>query len=415
MKFVFEQKLDQELLLSEKKRTIILIAIFSMASIFRLADVFLFKMDKEFAFVTSFSTVWLFPMAIVLFEIGSLLYINRRIRTKKKGLPLAGQFINTAFEICLPSLIILYVAKQFPGHDVMKSPAVLIYFLFIILSTLRLNFLLSFFCGLLSSLSYISFSLLLKNHFTSYDATRAVIILFAGIASGLVAMQIRIGISNSLKETERRRKVENIFGQQLSAEVAGKMIENDGQIETKRMQVAIMFIDIRNFTNFASGRKPEEIVKYQNDFFRIVINTVSKFHGVIHQFLGDGCMVTFGAPINLKNPAQHAVEAGVNLLAAIERAIKAGELQPTRIGMGIHTGEVVTGNIGTEERQQYSITGNVVILASRIEQLNKQFGSQLLVSEEVVHSIEQTNKETNFLGTVALKGWHKPISIYKLA
>lgn len=414
MEFVFQQKLDQELLRSEKRRMIILISLFSVAVLFRILDMFVFKMEQEVNGFQSFSTVWLFPLAVVLFELMSLFYINARIKSKKGGIPLFGQYLNTAFEICLPSFIILYVARQFPQYDVMQSPAILIYFIFIILSTLRLNFGLSVFCGILSSLSFIAFSIILKEHFNSSDGTRALLMLFAGIASGLVARQIRSGINNSLQETEKRRKVENIFGQQLSVEVAEKMLKNDGKIESKRTKVAIMFIDIRNFTNFAAGRKPEEIVQYQNAFFKIVINTVGKYNGVIHQFLGDGCMVTFGAPVDLHNPSKNAVNAGIALLNAIEEAIHRGELPATRIGMGIHTGEVVTGNIGTAERQQYSITGNVVILASRIEQLNKQFGSQLLVSEEVVKLITPTLPKS-FLGAVALKGWHKPVSIYKLA
>ncbi len=133
-------------------------------------------------------------------------------------------------------------------------------------------------------------------------------------------------------------------------------------------------------------------------------------------FLGDGCMVTFGAPVKLDNPAKHAVAAAIMLLQELNRLVEDGGLPATRIGIGIHTGEAVTGNIGTSQRRQYSITGSVVILASRIEQLNKQFGSQLLVSEEVIQSIDahDTAEATSF-GYIALKGWHKPVGVYKLA
>jgi adenylate cyclase len=235
----------------------------------------------------------------------------------------------------------------------------------------------------------------------------------SGIAAGLVARQIRKGIDNSLQEAQRRLRVENLFGQQLSPEIAHKMLQEDGKIESRRMRVAIMFIDIRNFTKFAAGKKPEEIVQYQNAFFSIVINAVSRHHGIVNQFLGDGCMVTFGAPIDLTNPSQHAVDASMTLLKELDAAMEMGDIPITKIGIGIHTGEVVTGNIGTSHRQQYSITGSVVILASRIEQLNKQFDSQLLVSEEVAHSIQGIGFE--HYGSVDLKGWHKPITIYKVA
>ena len=415
MKFTFQHQLNIELLLSERRRTLILISIFTMAIIYRVIDVYFIGNQEENIRLNSFQTIWLFPASILAFEFLCLLYITRRLKTNRKKMPLFMQYVNTALEICLPSVILLVFAKQYPSYNVLQSPAVYIYFIFIILSTLRLNFILSLFCGLLASSSYVFLSLYLYDHFDSSDGTRAFIILFCGIASGLVARQIRAGINNSLQEAEKRQKVENIFGQQLSTEVAEKMLENDGNIESKRMDVAIMFIDIRNFSAFASNKRPEEIVKYQNEFFTIVINTVSQFNGIVHQFLGDGCMVTFGAPVPLQNPSQNAVNASLKLINVIDKAIRNGELIHTKVGIGIHTGEVVTGNIGPSHRQQYSITGSVVIIASRIEQLNKQYGSQLLVSETVIDLISPLHSSANCFGQVALKGWHKPISVYQLA
>ncbi|HTI92320.1 MAG TPA: adenylate/guanylate cyclase domain-containing protein [Puia sp.] len=180
------------------------------------------------------------------------------------------------------------------------------------------------------------------------------------------------------------------------------------------MNVAIMFIDIRGFTRFAVNRRPEEIAQYQNDFFRIVINSVMQYNGIVHQFLGDGCMVTFGATVELENPSRNAVLASERLLKALDEARDKGELRETRIGIGIHSGEVVTGNVGTAGYQQNSISGSVVILAARIEQMNKEFDSQLLVSEEVARSSGRLADATS-LGAVSLKGWHKPVSIFKLA
>lgn len=415
MKLTFQHQLNIELLLSERRRTLILISIFSIAIIYRLVDMYLFSRYNENLQPNDLRTVWLFPITILAFELFCLLYITRRLRTNKKKVPLLMQYANTAFEIFLPSVILLYFAREYPGYNVLQSPAVFIYFIFIILSTLRLNFALSCFCGLLACSSYIFLSLFLYDHLDSTDGTRAFIILFCGIASGLVAKQIHAGINNSLREAERRQKVENIFGQQISAEVAGRMLENDGKIESRRIHAAIMFIDVRNFSAFAAGKHPEEIVKYQNEFFSIVINTVGKFNGVVHQFLGDGCMVSFGAPLSLNNPSQNAVSAAMVLLAALEKATQHGHLIQTKVGIGIHSGEVVTGNIGTMERQQYSITGGPVIIASRIEQLNKQYASQVLVSEDVIACIDNESHPAICLGQVALKGWHKPISVYQLA
>lgn len=415
MKAVFQNKFEHELLISERRRIIILIIIFAAAIALRLINRFLLQEDEDIVRIESFSTVWLFPLTILMFESLSLFYINGRIKAKRNRNPLPLQFINAGFEICLPSLIIFYVAKEYPFYNVLQSPAVFVYFIFIILSTLRLNFSLSVFCGALASLSYAAFSIFLYDRFKTNDAAPAIILLMSGVAAGLVAKQIKQGINNSLQETEKRHRVENLFGQQISAAVAEKMLENNGRFESKRMQVAVMFIDIRNFTHFATGKSPEEIVQYQNTFLSIVIDTVTKHDGIVNQILGDGCMVTFGAPISLHNPSQKAVNAAIDVLAQLETAIQKEMIRPTRIGIGIHTGEAVTGNIGTATRQQYSITGSVVIMASRIEQLNKEFHSQILISEAVYDSIGSIDAPVELYRDIPLKGFEKNVSLYKVA
>ncbi|MFT3912124.1 MAG: adenylate/guanylate cyclase domain-containing protein [Ferruginibacter sp.] len=414
MTLTFQQLLDVELLRSEKRRTIIIITIFLFALCYRVFEMHFFSNDEESLRIQSFATVWLFPLAVIMFEFFYLLHINRRIKMKKGKMPIYRQYINTVIEISLPGLVMLAVARQYPGYDVLKSPAAFIYFLFIILSTLRLNFSLSLFSGLLAAASYYVISFFVYNHFGSMDAARAFIFLLSGIAAGLVAKQIRSGINNSVLEAEKSQRVVNLFGQQISKEVADKMLEQDGKIESKRMNVAVMFIDIRDFTKFAAGKNPEEIVQYQNAFFTLVVDAVSKHGGIVNQFLGDGCMTTFGAPLVSENPSQQAVNAALELIQQLEIARQHNKIIPTRIGVGIHTGEAITGNIGNADRQQYSITGSVVIMASRIEQLNKQFHSQVLVSEEVIRCIENTKTVEKYNG-IELKGFDQPISIYKVA
>src|SRR5689334_22683984 len=170
MQATFKQQLDKELLFSERRRIIILIVIFSAAIAVRLINSIFLKPDEETLRLESFSTVWLFPVVIILFELISLVQINKRIRSRKKALKAWLQYANAGFEICLPSAIILYVAKEYTSYNVLQSPAVFIYFIFIILSTLRLNPALSVFCGLLAAFSCAGFSLGLYGHFNSNDA-----------------------------------------------------------------------------------------------------------------------------------------------------------------------------------------------------------------------------------------------------
>ncbi|NJO25363.1 MAG: adenylate/guanylate cyclase domain-containing protein [Bacteroidia bacterium] len=125
-------------------------------------------------------------------------------------------------------------------------------------------------------------------------------------------------------------------------------------------------------------------------------------------------MVTFGAPQPLDNPSDAAVKSAYELKEAIGQKVKEGILPPTTIGIGMHAGEAVTGNIGNEQRQQYSITGSVVILASRIEQLNKEFATQILASKEVINNVVFTGNKPRLLGAFRLKGWDQMVDVYEL-
>jgi adenylate cyclase len=176
-----------------------------------------------------------------------------------------------------------------------------------------------------------------------------------------------------------------------------------------------MFLDIRNFTPTVEKKSPEEIVEYLNTVFGFMIEIVNKYNGIINQFVGDGFMATFGAPVSKGNDCQYAVDASFEILKRLEDESVEENIIPTRVGIGIHTGNAVTGNVGSALRKQYSITGNVVILASRIEQLNKQFNSQLLISKEVLDNIFIKGKSVAPLGSLPIKGREQAVEIYKLA
>jgi len=428
MKNVFHKKFEEEFLVSEKLRTTILACIFLVATIGAAVLTFFFSNDgSEELQRSSILRIFFFQLSLLIFEILALLYIIRRIRKGILTIPVAGQYLNVAIEMIAPAVILFLLSKQYqlPGK-VLHSPLVNVYFIFIILSTLRLNFRISLFAGLLAATGFMILSFYLigvtermsnggsfRNEYIMAVA-KSVGLMVSGVGAAFVARQIRLGINRSLVVAEEANKVVNLFGQQISKEIVDEMLQNEGTVKSKMMNVCVMFIDIRNFTKFVLDKSPVEIVKYQNAFFSIVVNAVSKHHGIVNQFLGDGCMVTFGAPAPLQNPSQHAVNAALEIRRELNKEISKGNIPLTNIGIGIHTGEAVTGNIGNHERQQYSITGNVVILASRIEQLNKKFNTQFLVSADVIKSIDKTiNSE--LMGEIDIKGWSTPVPVYKIA
>ena len=215
-------------------------------------------------------------------------------------------------------------------------------------------------------------------------------------------------------ETENRKRAINLFGQQVSKEVALELLSDSFKSASKKLFACIMFLDIRDFTHFAEHKEPSEIIQYQNDVFGFMIDIISKHHGIINQFLGDGFMATFGAPVSSGNDSQNAVNASLEIVELLKIKCKSGEIPKTKVGVGLHAGHIIAGNVGSSERKQYSITGNTVVLAFRIEQLNKKFNSEILISKEVFENLDQNHLKTKNLGAVTLKGRTEPIEIIRL-
>ncbi len=217
-------------------------------------------------------------------------------------------------------------------------------------------------------------------------------------------------------EIENKKKALTLFSQHVSPEVAKELLSDSFQSGTNKVRACIMFLDIRNFTPFSENKEPTEIIQYQNDVFGFMIDIVSKHHGIVNQFMGDGFLAMFGAPVSSGNDSQNAVQASLEILKELEARCASGKLVETKIGIGLHTGDIVTGNVGTADRVQYSITGNTVILASRIEQLNKRFKSELLISLDVLNELDMIdNLNSESLGPIELKGRSEPMEIIKLS
>jgi class 3 adenylate cyclase len=138
-------------------------------------------------------------------------------------------------------------------------------------------------------------------------------------------------------------------------------------------------------------------------YFGAAIEIVDRNHGVINQFLGDGFMARFGALVATGRDCRNALTSARELLVAMKALSDSGRMPATSIGVGLHAGEAVSGNIGSQTRQQYSISGNEVILASRIEQLNKDYDSRLLVSVEVLREAGEGDHDAKSLGLVQVK------------
>ena len=229
----------------------------------------------------------------------------------------------------------------------------------------------------------------------------------------IIAMQSAQILDNQ-RLVEERNRVKLIFGQHVSPAMVDEILSAGTDVVNRRLPMCVMFMDIRGFSTLAEKLSPEDVMGYLNSLFDFMIECVIEHKGIIHRLLGDSFVALFGAPISHGNDRQNAVDAGAAMLNRLEKKCLAGEIMQTRIGIGIHYGEVVVGTVGSTNRKEYQINGDVVNLAARIEQLNKQFDSQMLISETVYKAIDRNRHSAESLGQVNVKGREESVHIYKL-
>lgn len=423
----FDALFYQEIDTSERLRTGLLIGLLGLEGIMLLV-IYLFYQDEYFRLFSTHIALYavlIFMAIIVIYEL-IVYYYRHHLRRKSDISYTFNSYINAFFEVSLLSLLLMFIIKHSEQVIILHTPAALTYFIFIILSTLRLDFKLSLFTGFLAAVEYIVISLAFSGYAVQPEPLglihsniqilgQALMLIIAGIASGFVASLIKKKMLASFYLVKEKNEVIDLFGQQISPQIAHEILSDKSGHTGRRKNVCIMFLDIRDFTRFSEYREPEEVVTYLNNLFGFMIGIVQAHNGIINQFLGDGFMATFGAPVSDTDCVMNAVEASREIVNRKTMEIKSGNIPQTRIGIGLHYGEAVTGNIGSAMRKQYSITGSVVNIASRIESLTKRFNTEMLVSEEVISTLDiNSQREFQSIGQVKVKGSKKMISLYKL-
>ena len=214
---------------------------------------------------------------------------------------------------------------------------------------------------------------------------------------------------------EEGERVRRVFGQHTDPAVVEALMDGEAEIVPRRQSVCVMFLDVRGFTAFAERAEPEDVLDYLNSLLWFMIETVTRHHGIVHQLLGDGFMAIFGAPVSRGNDCRNAVAAALEIVERLRSAVETEAVPPTRVGIGLHAGEVVAGLVGSKVHREYKVTGDVVNLAARIEGLNKDFDSAVLVSEAVWDALGDGQPEAESLSAVEVRGRQEPVSLWRLA
>ena len=421
----FQRALSTEVLRSEQRRITILIGCLAFAYVLYLLLI-LVPGVMEASLLQKYRL--LAPQATVLLAIaiGYELSVRKGIGWLLKHgrqAPRLLRYVNTFIEMSFPTLLILIAATVFDPFRALVSVPALFYFVFISLATLQLDRGLCVFAGVVAALEYmmLAFSYLLTSpeveqiRAPHLYVNRALFLIVAGAVAGFVATQIRRQFTVSVRTMEERNRAISIFGQHVSPQVADKLLRQPIELGGELRTVCVMFVDIRDFSHTAAQKTPHEVMDYLNAFFGCVIDVVNQHRGIVNKFLGDGVMAVFGAPVDDAEQCTHAVDAGREIVRQVERMNAEGRIPPTRVGIGLHLGEVVTGNVGSVTRKEYTIIGDAVNLAARIEQATKEFSSAFLISEAVWLEIDRAAYRGEDLGPVQFKGQARPVRLYKIA
>lgn len=414
-------EIKHEILKSERLRLLVLTILICISTITELPIILLPEKSQKYLETPSIPTklhlkLVISMMVLVAFFTIMFFYTNRLIKSKK-DISIKLIIVNSLAEILIPTIVAItfyYSKTDLSYHIMLYSKVYPIYIFFIILSILRFHLYFSVFSGFISSLSYAIVSLPFTNENHSTHIVLSFYLFIQGIFAGIVAKQLRKWLNNSNEAIEEQNRIKNIFGQHISTAVMNKLIKEEKDKISETKKVCVMFLDIRNFTKFSENRNNDEIVQYLDTLFESMIDSVNEHQGIINKFLGDGFMAIFGAPFAFGNDSENAVLTSLDIFKSVQEKVDSKIIPPTRIGIGLHTGNVLTGHIGTSKRKEYTIIGDTVNTASRIETLNKEYDTDILLSESVVNDLGKDYPGIQFIGEAKVKGKEIPLKIYTL-
>ncbi len=418
----FRDALTREILLTEILRVKAVIVTVSLlvavlTVIFLVAPSGLMKISHG-----QFSVARLYAVytPFILAELWVLRLITRRMALHG-DIPTLRRYMSALVETSLPTFV-LYLHMNWMGPaEALGFVAPLAYFVFIILSTLRLDFWISTFTGFVAAAELLAMAMWYHPAAFAgepapefdFQLIRCAMFLIGGILAGSVGVQLRHQFEASIAAATARDRVTNLFGQHVSPEVVERLMVEGASTASEIRRVAVMFVDFRSFTAAARLRPPQEVVERLDGAFAVLVEILDRHGGIVNKFLGDGFLALFNAPFEVPGAAQHAVAAAREMLAAMER-INEATTWPLRIGIGLHFGEVVAGNIGSPRRKEYTVIGDTVNFAARLEALNKQFNSQLLISAAVHDALGEAGDDAVSLGAVEIKGYDRPMTVWQL-
>jgi adenylate cyclase len=228
--------------------------------------------------------------------------------------------------------------------------------------------------------------------------------ILAGDEIGRLARQVNIGL-RGLRERDRLHEA---FGTYVDPAIASRVLDEGPQLASSIVEVTVAFIDIRGFTAFAEQSTPTEVFGVLNEFYGVVVPVVERYGGHANTFQGDGLLAVFGAPTELDDHADKAVTASIEVARAVRQHF-GGDL---RLGIGVNSGPVVAGTIGGGSRAAFTVIGDPVNTASRVEQITRQTGDVILFTEETRRRLKRDHGTISARPPAPVRGKRIPVRLH---
>lgn len=213
----------------------------------------------------------------------------------------------------------------------------------------------------------------------------------------------------------REATIRNLFGQYVSPEVARMAIEEAGRLEGQVVRCSVLFVDIRRFTALAEVLPPARLIGTLNRYFERMLAAVEVEGGIVNKFGGDSLLAVFGSPLNpSEDHARRAVRAALRMrsaLAEFNREQAQAEMPELRVGFGVATGEMVAGNVGSSRKLEYTVIGDPVNLAARLQELTTELDAEILVSSETAR-LAGGEANLRSLGEIEVRGRVEPVEVF---
>jgi len=243
----------------------------------------------------------------------------------------------------------------------------------------------------------------------------------------LSAIFISTILYNYAMERLKAIRIKAMFSSYVTEKVVNELIKNPNLLRLggQRKDVSVLFSDIRGFTTFSEKHKPEEVVSLLNEYLSAMTEVVFKWDGTLDKFIGDAIMAFWGAPLEQENHAELAVRCAVDMIKRLRELQQKWQKEGKPIldcGIGINSGEVLVGNIGAEgKKMDYTVIGDHVNLASRVEGLTRKYNAHILITEFTFQKLQRAIEEGKFkdvefveIEKVLVKGKEKPVTVYEV-